>query len=344
MPSTEALISMAVAFMLAIPASAQQAAGTEAAADKLFNEGRRLLQEKKPQEACDAFDRSYHLDAALGTLLNRADCYEQIGRTASAWSDFRDAATWAERVHEPKREQVARQRALALESKLSRLRLTAPLGVQVTRDGIDVAVPPEGTEVPVDPGRHEIRATESGKKGWTEVVDVPAGPASRTVSVPALELIATPGFVAPATDAPTAATPSPVIVSASVSSSSGAPASAVGDIQPASAEVSRGASVGRGSRVPGGIIAGAGVAVAGLGIAGIAYSWSVNDAVLRQQPGGPNYANPTVTRAQYRALGWIYPGALVLTGLGLVASGCGVYLFVSPPTSGGMTVGMGGHL
>ena len=31
----------------------------------------------------------------MGTLYNLSDCYEQIGRTASAWSGFRDVAAQA---------------------------------------------------------------------------------------------------------------------------------------------------------------------------------------------------------------------------------------------------------
>ena len=100
----------------------------------------------------------------------------------------------------------------------------------------------------------------------------------------------------------------------------------------------------QGSRVPGIVVGGVGIAALGVGIAGIVYSWNVDKAAVAQQPCGPNYKNPTVTRAQYDSLSWIYPGALVLTGVGLVAAGGGAYFIVRPLATGGAVTEIGGQL
>src|SRR5258706_1569998 len=64
----------------------------------LFDEGRRLAGEGKYSQACPKLEESQKLDPGLGTLFGLADCLEHVGRTASAWSRFRDAADVANRL------------------------------------------------------------------------------------------------------------------------------------------------------------------------------------------------------------------------------------------------------
>src|SRR5262245_52199416 len=63
-----------------------------AAAQVLFDEGRKLLKDEKIELACAKFAESMRLDHAVGTQLNLADCYEKLGRTASAWINWVEAA------------------------------------------------------------------------------------------------------------------------------------------------------------------------------------------------------------------------------------------------------------
>jgi hypothetical protein len=334
-PRECAVALSAVGLFHAPLAAAETPKAGEAEAERFFTEGRRLMEAKKFVEACDAFDHSFKIDAALGTLLNLADCLEQTGRFASAWSAFNDAVAWAHRTGEAKREQVARERATALEPKIAHLKISAGPGVEVLRDGVAVVVPTGGVDVPVDPGTHEVRARESGRKDWTTSVEVPIGPETRVVNIPPLEPIDTPSATPPAL----AKQADEVIAS---NSKSGVPG--------ALPETTR-QPPGRGSIVPGAVTAGAGAVLAGVGIAGIAYSWSVDAAVLRQAPGGSDYGKPTVTRAQYQQLSWIYPGAIAFAAVGVLAAGCGIYFIVKPPANGSVgseggaiTVGIGGNL
>jgi len=51
-------------------------AAADPAAEKLFRDGRALLQENKLAEACAAFERSDAIEPRIGTVLNLADCRE----------------------------------------------------------------------------------------------------------------------------------------------------------------------------------------------------------------------------------------------------------------------------
>ena len=111
--------------------------------------------------ACEKFSSSRKLDDGLGTTLNLGQCYEKLGRTASAWAEFRDAAARARQAGAREREQYARDRVAALEKKLSRLTLTAGKiepDERISRDGVVVDRAVLGTPIPVDPGSHVVEA------------------------------------------------------------------------------------------------------------------------------------------------------------------------------------------
>src|SRR5688572_17830814 len=69
------------------PAQAQSSSDS-ATARALFAEGRKLMGEKKYEDACPKFEESLRLDHGMGTQFNLAFCWEQLGRTASAWATF----------------------------------------------------------------------------------------------------------------------------------------------------------------------------------------------------------------------------------------------------------------
>src|SRR4051794_15794728 len=74
--------------------ASRTAAGGDAAAaaEVLFSDGKRLVQERNFAAACPKFEESQKLDPGLGTLYRLADCYEHVGRTASAWAAFLEVA------------------------------------------------------------------------------------------------------------------------------------------------------------------------------------------------------------------------------------------------------------
>jgi hypothetical protein len=172
-------------------AMAEPTAADKAAAETLFVDARKLLAAGKYQEACKALAESQRLDPGVGTLLNLGRCYEKLGRTASAWSTYREAAAAARAANQGAREKNARQAADALEPKLPKLTVvvtgaeTNPR-LEVRRDG--AVVPPSmwGMAVAIDPGNHLFEASAPGSKPWRTQVVAEAGKPI-TVTIPALE-------------------------------------------------------------------------------------------------------------------------------------------------------------
>jgi hypothetical protein len=185
-----------------------QNAGSQAAAQALFEEARALMTAGKYAEACPKFAESERLDPGAGTLLNLANCYEKDGKTASAWVTFKDAAAAADVKHRADWSQRARERALALEPVLSRLIVEVTpaarvAGIEVRRDGVAVGLAEWGTPIPVDPGEHVIDAMGPRKKPWSARVTVGPKGDKASVTVPALEDEAVAvAVVAPSSPAP----------------------------------------------------------------------------------------------------------------------------------------------
>ncbi|HEU4534663.1 MAG TPA: hypothetical protein VFS00_11120, partial [Polyangiaceae bacterium] len=153
--------------LAAAPAARAQPEGRRAAAQVLFEQGRSLMNASRYAEACTKLEESHQIEPASGTLLNLADCYEHIGRTATAYEVFLDVATIASQSPGlAKYETFARERANALKPKLSKMRVTvsAPVaGLSVHRDGIVLGPSDWGSAVAVDPGQHVVEASAPSK-------------------------------------------------------------------------------------------------------------------------------------------------------------------------------------
>jgi hypothetical protein len=179
---------VALAWACATPSIARAQADDQRAARPLFEEGRRLLKAGSYAEACPKFEAAAKLYAGPGVFLNLGDCYEHIGRTASAWAAFADAAAAATRVGHAVDEAEATKRRAAVEPKLSMLTIrvtqTTP-GLVVRRNRQVVEAPAWGTPIPVDPGPQAVTAEATGFTGWSDTVDV-ARPGEWIVDVPVL--------------------------------------------------------------------------------------------------------------------------------------------------------------
>lgn len=167
---------------------AQLVPGDKAAARALLEEARRLVDQRHYATACVKLEESRSLDPAHSTLLTLADCYEKTGRTATAWSTFRETAAAARRANDPEHERIARDRAKDLQPKLSYLTVITWKGqdIEVARDGRRIDSALIGTAIPVDPGTHQIVASAPGKLSWTTKVNVRELSDRVTVSVPIL--------------------------------------------------------------------------------------------------------------------------------------------------------------
>jgi hypothetical protein len=178
----------------------------------LFEDARALLAQNRAAEACPKLEESQRLDPGSGTLINLARCYEHLGRLASAWNKYLEAAAAANATGNTRREDEARERAGVLRPRLSSLVIDVNAegrnvpGLELRRDGDLVGAPQWGVPIPADEGEHIVVATAPGYEEWKGVVAV-SGPAKNvTVEVPALTPKAEVAAKAQATDPALAST------------------------------------------------------------------------------------------------------------------------------------------
>jgi serine/threonine-protein kinase len=197
--------------MLAAAHGHAQSAADAAAAEALFDEALKLMEAGKQAEACPKLAESQRLDPGVGTMLYLGDCYQQIGKTASAWATFREAAYAARAGGQLDREKTALELADKLKPVLSTLTIVVEpkdlQGLEVSNDGKPVRKALWGTAIPVDPGEVGVEAVAPGKQRWATRVAIPKGPASITTTVPVLkdEPVAAPPVAPP----PAATEPAP---------------------------------------------------------------------------------------------------------------------------------------
>lgn len=127
-------------------------------ADGLFHEGRALMKKGEYEAACSKLEASYRLDPAAGTGINLGDCFERLGKVASALLAYQ-AARKLLVSGDPRIGPVERE-ITALDARAPRLTLRlkagAPPGTHVRRDGRKVPSNHFGVAVPVNPGKHVV--------------------------------------------------------------------------------------------------------------------------------------------------------------------------------------------
>jgi hypothetical protein len=305
------------------PGSAHaQAKGDVARADALFQAAKALLDSGQYVDACAKFAESKRLAPGLGVTLYLADCYEHIGRTASAWSEFLSAEGLA-RERNDRRAEVARGRAQALEPKLDRITITvAPTipqtGLQVLRDG--AVVPPEewGLAVPIDPGDHVVLVSSPGHSQRTFNVRLGTESHAGTVRIDSLDEPSPLGL-----DTPAAATAStPPTTSASAASPAELPPSSDGGSAPRTGATRRWIGLGIG-----------GAGVIGLGL-GSAFGLMAKSKLNQSNDGPCNAATNKCTQAGLslrQDAGNAATASTIAFVAGGVALAAGIVLYVTAP-------------
>jgi len=260
--------------LFAPAALAQDDAARVTAAETAFDAGRQLLKDGRIEEACAKFAASQKLSPAVGTLLNLADCQERAGRTATAWTSFRQCESLARKQDRAEHAKEAQRRAAALSERLSKLTIKvnhAVPGLSVTRGTVVVQPAMFGLPVPVDPGDLLITAEATGHTRWTKTIAMPQGPAELSVEVPSLEKIAV------------AAPSSPLPV---VEQNQAVPA-----VTPSEPAADVGADDDNAVRTAGLVVGGIGIVAVGVGVAFGVVANSKNDASNDPAQGGCTDAN-----------------------------------------------------
>jgi hypothetical protein len=181
--------ALIAAILLAIaPARADRISDAE----DLFRRAKALMAQNKHDEACPLLGESYRLDPGMGTLLNLALCHEHVGKTASAWGEFRSVEQQARASVPPNesRAQLAREHADKLQPRLSRVRIVVPAesrapGLVVKVDG-EAKGEPLWAGIPVDPGTRSVEATAPQKRALVIKVKIDDEGVLQTVTIPVL--------------------------------------------------------------------------------------------------------------------------------------------------------------
>lgn len=169
-------IGLGVAIWMTTPARAQSGRDL-AAAETLFNEAIPLIQRGDYEAAARKLEASHEYDPAFATVMNLALCYKKLGKLASAWARYREAADMAADMAaqsgDTRPQKKALRRARALERKLSRLVIKVSEetqsipGLTVLRGDRNVVPGLFNTAIYVDPGDHDIKATAPGHEEFS---------------------------------------------------------------------------------------------------------------------------------------------------------------------------------
>lgn len=156
-------------------------------AEQLFSEGLSLMKADHCQDALPLFFESQKLDPAAATLTNIATCYVRIGKTASAYRAYQDAARAAILEQKPELQQRTDQALRSLAPTLTRLKIV-PLGsARLPEIRINGELVPDVREpIPLDPGENIVEATAPDRDPWRRTVRTPAEGALLVVEVPEL--------------------------------------------------------------------------------------------------------------------------------------------------------------
>jgi hypothetical protein len=192
---------------VARPALAQDATADEAArsdaggamtqdqamAEELFRRGVEAMEAERLEEACGFLEQSLQLDLAPGTLWHLSLCRERRGQIASAWAAARRLETLSQRRGETERAAVARERAAALEPRLSRVAVTVepPARVrdlEIVLDARTLSSAAWNVELPIDLGEHALEARAPGRVAWQHAFSVTEESSTTRLEVPELAI------------------------------------------------------------------------------------------------------------------------------------------------------------
>jgi len=192
----------AVAALLASLGVAAEAGAVSEQDRKAGREQLTLAQDLKKQgqlqEALSHFQESQRLDPKLTTLMELADCEEQLGKLVDAQAHFADARDKAAHDELPQSKAKAEQRRAAVEKRLAHLTLQlaagTPADAQVFHDDAPLEASALGAPLTTNPGAHVIvvKAAEHDDakysvtlaEGDNQTLPIAAGPATVKAAPP----------------------------------------------------------------------------------------------------------------------------------------------------------------
>lgn len=189
MISTRGLVFTLIATTAATGAQPVPSTGTQANA--LFHRGREQLKKGNLAAACEAFEHSQKLDPRVTTLLNLAGCLEKLGRLATARALFLQAERQTRsKVDDTMAQlhQIASDRAVKLEPRVSKLTIRVPSGhnlkrLEIRRNDELISMEMWNVAMPIDGGTYTIVARAPNMEAWSAKVTVAAEADAKIVEV-----------------------------------------------------------------------------------------------------------------------------------------------------------------
>jgi hypothetical protein len=153
----------------------------------LFQQGRELSARGDYAGACAKFAASLALRPKLGTRLNLGDCAEHLGRTATARTQFLEAAAMARQDGDAARAEYAVNRADALTARIPHIVLRgfpASHDARLRIDGVDTPTDGGQVDLSLDPGDHELSIDAPARRIWSRKVHLDEGAQPLVLDVP----------------------------------------------------------------------------------------------------------------------------------------------------------------
>jgi hypothetical protein len=266
-------------------------------AQGLYDEAKTLAANGDWAAACPKLESSKQLVADMKTVYRLAECYEHVGKPASAWRNYREAAIAATKAGETPKARAALDRAAQLEPKLPKLSVSSLAGDAAELRIDDIVIPPPwvGAPFPVDPGEHAVIVSAPDKKPFKATLTIPNDTSTTSISVPALE--------------DTVKEPMPL---------------------PSPVEAKNTSSASSTTRTLGMVMVGGGVVLTGVGVfLGLKARSKYHDADEHCPAAGCDDVGATET-ADARSLGNV---ATIVVGAGLAIGVTGVVLWATSPSS-----------
>jgi len=144
-------------------------------ADKLFADGRAMINKGDAKGACAKFEEAYRIDpTAPGVMLNLGLCNQMLGKLGTSLRWFRKAQAASAEAHADDFKAEAEKRTVELAAKVSTLKIdatAAPAGTEVRIDG-ELVDPTDYPLYEIDDGAHKLEARAPGKKAFRQDLKV----------------------------------------------------------------------------------------------------------------------------------------------------------------------------
>lgn len=165
--------------LILLAAGGVASADNKSKADELFKQAKKLMAEKRFNDACPKFEESYKLDPGIGGELNIGRCYEEWGKLGRAYHAYAEAEKQAKAASDPRAAKI-HDLVTGIEPQVPRLMIHIPPesetdGLKLSIDGNVIDKENYGNAQLVDPGPKQVDYTLPGGFKKSTLIPVERG-------------------------------------------------------------------------------------------------------------------------------------------------------------------------